>query len=112
MDDEVAADAMTYFRWQHGLQTGRPQEDIFPWSEPQREPFDIWYHSRRLFNDTTPGDGLEMLDLGTGEKSTWIGEEALIDSCEILVSDRYVAVQHDSRYEATQSSRLVRIISQ
>lgn len=108
--DETSVDATDYFRWQHGLQSGRPVKKLFlPWTESELGVSDIWYHSRRLFYRTFAANDLEMMDLVTGERSKLVKEEELNADVEILISDCHVIV-HDHRYEDMQFFPLVRII--
>lgn len=74
-DKDVAADsATTYIRWQHGLQCGRPVKKIFiPLSEPLNEYY--MYKSRRLCHGKYSSNKVEILDLETGQRSSWVDNE-------------------------------------
>lgn len=49
--DIPATEAMTYFRWQHGLQYARPIKKVFlRWPDAQRKPTAVTYCSRRLYS--------------------------------------------------------------
>ena len=92
------AKATSYFRWQHGLQCGRPVKEIIGHCRPTifSHPCEIMYHSRRLcYKGGYLGypfhDKVCMLDLETGERSTWANSyERGIYSFEL--SDRYLIV--------------------
>ncbi|KAL1990764.1 hypothetical protein VTN49DRAFT_6603 [Thermomyces lanuginosus] len=88
----AVSDAITYFRWEHGLRSARPVKKIFlPWSTPRR-PQEVFYHSRRLcYRVSDRSNEVHMLDLETGERSTW-SDEARDVSGSIGLSDRFLAM--------------------
>lgn len=102
--DEAIADAMSYFRWRHGLQHARPVKKIFlTWSELGKvsaEPFGIQHHSRQLCygiphdnrRDFPNNMEVEILSLETGDKSVWtVSETESID--HFVLSDRYLVMR-------------------
>ena len=102
--DVASADVATYFRWRHGLQCGRPVKKIFlPWSRRESiMPADFVYHSRRLFYRSLYGYEIEMLDLETGRRSTWVEEDAQHEGLfRLLASDCYAVTFGDNGYEDT-----------
>ncbi|KAL1995472.1 hypothetical protein VTN49DRAFT_1659 [Thermomyces lanuginosus] len=67
-------DAMTYSRWHHGRQSGRPVKKVFlPCSDPLGNILNscdyYLYHSRRLVHGVFVSNEVEMLALETGDRS-------------------------------------------
>lgn len=99
-----ASDAMKYFRWQYGLQCGRPvRKSFLSWpSDLAERPAEVCYSSARLcYRFHT--NNVQILDLRTGKISIWTEEDAGdIADWEIRVSDSFVVLLTGStkRYEA------------
>lgn len=92
--DAAIADAISYFRWHHGLQHAQPVRKIsLPWSAdmsslPKRP---IQCHSRRLcYTLRGNEEAVEIMDLGTGETTTFAGHMGAYD--HLVLSDRYLIV--------------------
>lgn len=95
--DVSTADAMTYLRWGHGFQSGRPVKKIFrPWSGPFKVPDGIQYHSRRLCYNRTDSREIEVLNFETGETFRLADEEG-DELWQLLMSDRYVVAISEFR---------------
>lgn len=105
--ERTATDAMFYFRWQRGLQYGRPVKKVFlPWEPRNDRPQRVIYRSRRLArvrHDDGDYRGLvKILNFETGQKLSWaLNEEGPTYIADILLSDRYVAVVTGKRYTPT-----------
>lgn len=87
-----ASDAVTYFRWQHGLKYGKPVKKAFlPW--PGREGFrrESLYDSRRLFYCTVGPITVRMLDLETGESRSWTLHDRTEDQLAETLADDEIA---------------------
>lgn len=90
----TVTDAVTYFRWLHGLQSARPVKKVFlPWSHRGGKLEQIVYHSRRLCYIISARDGshVEILGLETGKRSFWFND-ARHYLREVTLSDRYVVM--------------------
>ncbi|KAL1992106.1 hypothetical protein VTN49DRAFT_4138 [Thermomyces lanuginosus] len=89
-----SAEAITYFQWHHRLQYGRPVKKMFfPWAVTPGWGDDVSYHSRRLCYRMKCAVGVEMLNLETGEKSSWTLDEELANvHWELRLSDRHVLI--------------------
>jgi len=91
--DVALADAMSYFQWRHNLQYARPIKKIFlPWPASFTSlPAKIQCRSRRLCCNMPKGGRAGMLNLETGEKSTWALSGKLTQIVDFLkLSDRYL----------------------
>lgn len=110
--DVAADDAMTYFRWRHGLECARPVKKAFvPYSESMKGRGQFVYHSRRLCYGTFDSNGVGMIDLETGEISEWIDEMDEVEAQEFhywdfFLSESYLVMMRQGRYEASFQSFL------
>lgn len=76
--DVAPNEAVTYLRWHHGLQSGRPVKKIFlPRSKPFRESQRGYYicESRQLCHVTYDNYRVEILDLEAGHRSSLVVDE-------------------------------------
>ncbi|KAL1992107.1 hypothetical protein VTN49DRAFT_4139 [Thermomyces lanuginosus] len=89
-----AAEAITYFEWHHRLQYGRPVKKMsLPWTRRPGWDDDVSYHSRRLCYRMKRAVGVEVLDLETGEKSSWtVDKEFANNDWKLRLSDHYVLI--------------------
>lgn len=104
-DKDVAADdATTFLQWQHRLQYARPvKKGFFSWEKFPRVPYSVKYHSRRLGCVAPPPSPIvQMLDLETGEMSTWTDEESSTILSEFFLSDRYLIISWSDGYEPSK----------
>ncbi|KAL1995645.1 hypothetical protein VTN49DRAFT_1832 [Thermomyces lanuginosus] len=95
MDKNVmAADATNYFRWRAGLLNVKPVKKVFlPWPERlPRVPYSIQYHSHQLCYNVWGHNEVEMLNLETGETSTWADPERSLPAHNIRLSDRHLVI--------------------
>lgn len=91
--DLTDADAMCYFRCQHGLQCGRPVKKFFlPWSAdlPPIMLEDVHCDSRRLCYQIFSTEEFQMLNLETGKRSMWTKSEGT--KYHPILSDRYLVL--------------------
>lgn len=101
-----ADDAMTYFRWRHGLECARPVKKAFIlYSESIKGRGQFVYNSRRLCYGTFDSNGVGIIDLETGEISEWIDEMNEDEAEEFhywdfFLSESYLVMMRQGRYDA------------
>lgn len=94
--EKAITDAMSYFRWRYGLEHARPVKKIFlPWPTHFADLTLKKVHcgSRRLCYNIPLSNKAVILNLETGEKSTWTSSGQLTRYFDFFwLSDRYLLI--------------------